>query len=66
MATCHPFTPATARRAAAAAATLVAGHLLLAVPPAEGVVSLTLAPLLLAAGYGVLVPWAILGSPRSS
>ena len=41
-------------------ATIVVGYLVLSVPPADGFLSLTLAPLLLVVGYCVLVPWAIL------
>ena len=43
-----------------ALATIVVGYLVLSVPPADGFLSLTLAPLLLVVGYCVLVPWAIL------
>ena len=36
------------------------GYLFLSFPPAEGFLSLTLAPILLILGYCVIVPWAIL------
>lgn len=36
------------------------GYACLSVGPAEGFLSLTLAPLLLVAGYCVVIPWAIL------
>ena len=44
----------------AALATLTVGYALLSVPPADGPLSLTVAPLLLVLGYCVLVPAAIL------
>lgn len=39
---------------------IVVGYIFLSIPPAEGFFSLTLAPILLVAGYGVVVPIAIL------
>ncbi len=45
---------------AAGLATIVIGYLLLSVPPADGFLSLTLAPILLVLGYCVLIPAAIL------
>ena len=41
-------------------AVIVLGYLFLRVPPAEGFLSLTLAPILLVIGYCVLIPIAIL------
>ncbi len=41
-------------------ATIVLGYVALSVPPADGFLSLTLAPLLLVAGYCVLIPLALL------
>ena len=45
---------------------IVAGYILLSIPPAEGFLSLTLAPILLVAGYCVLIPLAILVRDRSA
>ncbi|MEE3233476.1 MAG: hypothetical protein VX294_04860 [Candidatus Latescibacterota bacterium] len=39
---------------------IVLGYLALRIPPADGVLSLTFAPILLISGYCILVPWAIL------
>ena len=47
-------------RCALAAAVILTGYVLLSTPPADGLLSLTVAPLLLVLGYGVLVPEAIL------
>ena len=41
-------------------ATIVLGYVALSAPPADGFLSLTLAPLLLVTGYCVLIPLAIL------
>ena len=41
-------------------ATILLGYVLLRIPPADGVASLTLAPLLLVIGYCVVIPAAIL------
>ena len=41
-------------------ACLVLGYLCLSHPPANGFVSLTLAPILLVLGYGLLIPLALL------
>lgn len=43
-----------------ALSTIALGYIFLSIPPAEGFFSLTLAPILLVAGYCVLVPLAIL------
>ena len=40
------------------------GYIALRVPPAEGFLSLTLAPILLITGYCILIPWAILHRPN--
>ncbi|NKB69178.1 MAG: hypothetical protein GKR89_19085 [Candidatus Latescibacteria bacterium] len=40
------------------------GYVFLAIPPADGFLSLTLAPLLLVAGYCVVVPLSILAVDR--
>lgn len=41
-------------------AVIAMGYVLLRIPPADGFVSLTLAPILLVGGYCVIVPVAIL------
>ena len=41
-------------------ATIILGYVLLSIPPADGFLSLTLAPIVLVVGYCVLIPWAIL------
>ena len=41
-------------------AVIATGYVLLRIPPADGFLSLTLAPLLLVGGYCVIVPVAIL------
>ncbi len=46
--------------------TLTTGYLLLRLPPADGTLSLTVAPLLLVLGYCILVPAAILARDRSA
>ena len=40
--------------------TIVVGYIVLSIPPADGFLSLTLAPILLVVGYCVLIPMAIL------
>lgn len=40
--------------------TIVVGYIVLSIPPADGFLSLTLAPILLVVGYCVLIPVAIL------
>jgi uncharacterized membrane protein HdeD (DUF308 family) len=51
-------------------ATIVLGYIILSIPPADGFLSLTLAPVLLVVGYCVLIPIAILirddGSSRGN
>ncbi len=41
-------------------AVIAAGYGLLSIPPADGFLSLTMAPILLVLGYCVVIPWAIL------
>lgn len=55
-----PFTRRNWVLFAVALATIALGYVLLSIPPADGFLSLTLAPLLLVAGYCVLIPVAIL------
>lgn len=55
-----PFTRKNWTLFAIGLATIALGYLVLSVPPADGFLSLTLAPLLLVAGYCVLIPLAIL------
>ena len=40
------------------------GYVFLSIPPADGFLSLTLAPLLLVAGYCVVIPLSILAKDR--
>ncbi len=49
---------------AAGLVTIAIGYLLLSVPPADGFLSLTLAPILLVLGHCVLIPAAILVKDR--
>ena len=51
--------------AAAGLASILIGYVCLRIPPAEGFRSLTLAPVLLVAGYCVLIPWAILARDQT-
>ncbi len=39
---------------------ILIGYLFLSIPPAQGVISLTLAPILLVIGYCIIIPVAIL------
>jgi hypothetical protein len=55
-----PFTRRNWILAAAGIGVIVLGYVLLSIPPAEGFLSLTLAPVLLVAGYCVLIPAALL------
>ena len=43
---------------------IVVGYVLLSIPPADGFWSLTMAPILLVAGYCVIIPLAILVKDR--
>ena len=54
-----PFTRKNWTLAAAGLASILIGYVCLRIPPAEGFLSLTLAPVLLVAGYCVLIPLAI-------
>ena len=47
-------------------AAIVLGYVFLRIPPAEGFLSLTLAPVLLVVGYCVLIPMAILVRDQSA
>ena len=50
-------------------AVILLGYVLLSIPPADGFLSLTLAPILLVTGYCILIPMTILakaGAGRSS
>jgi len=55
-----PFTRNNWTLAATGLAVILLGYVCLRVPPAEGFLSLTLAPVLLVTGYCVLIPMAIL------
>ena len=41
-------------------AVIAVGYGLLTIPPADGFLSLTMAPVLLVLGYCIVIPWAIL------
>ena len=45
-------------------ATIALGYVLLSIPPVDGFLSLTLAPIFLVVGYCVLIPLAILAKDR--
>ncbi|HIG57061.1 MAG TPA: hypothetical protein EYG11_22085 [Candidatus Latescibacteria bacterium] len=60
-----PFTRKNWTLAAAGLASILIGYLCLRIPPAEGFLSLTLAPVLLVAGYCVLIPLAILAKGQT-
>ncbi len=51
--------------AAVGLASILIGYVCLRIPPAEGFLSLTLAPVLLVAGYCVLIPLAILARDQT-
>ena len=55
-----PFTRKNWSLAIVGLAVIVLGYVFLRIPPAEGFLSLTLAPVLLVVGYCVLIPMAIL------
>ena len=61
-----PFTRKNWIIAAAGLATILLGYTALRIPPAEGFLSLTLAPALLVTGYCILIPMAILVRDRVS
>ena len=60
-----PFTRKNWTLAAAGLASILLGYVCLRIPPAEGFLSLTLAPVLLVAGYCVLIPLAILARDQT-
>lgn len=60
-----PFTRKNWTLAAAGLASILIGYVCLRIPPAEGFLSLTLAPVLLVAGYCVLIPLAILSRDQT-
>lgn len=61
-----PFTRKNWTLFAIGLATIALGYLALSVPPADGFLSLTLAPLLLVAGYCVLIPLALLAKEKGN
>lgn len=61
-----PFTRKNWSLAIAGLAVIVLGYVFLRIPPAEGFLSLTLAPVLLVVGYCVLIPMAILVRDQSA
>ena len=60
-----PFTRKNWTLAAAGLASILIGYVCLRIPPAEGFLSLTLAPVLLVVGYCVLIPLAILARDQT-
>ena len=60
-----PFTRKNWTLAGAGLASILLGYVCLRIPPAEGFLSLTLAPVLLVAGYCVLIPMAILARDQT-
>ena len=63
---CIPFTFKNWTIFIAGLFTIVVGYIALSVPPADGFLSLTLAPILLVLGYCVLIPAALLIRDRSA
>ncbi|MEC8646594.1 MAG: DUF3098 domain-containing protein [Candidatus Latescibacterota bacterium] len=61
-----PFTRKNWLILAAGLTSIVLGYAFLRIPPADGFLSLTLAPVLLVAGYCGLLPLAILHRDRQS
>lgn len=61
-----PFTRKNWTLAAVGLAVILLGYVFLRIPPAEGFLSLTLAPVLLVVGYCVLIPMAILLRDQSA
>jgi len=59
-----PFTRKNWSLLVAGLVVIALGYVLLSVPPADGFLSLTLAPILLVLGYCVLIPAAILVKGR--
>lgn len=66
MATTLPFTRKNWILFAAGLGVIAVGYALLRVPPADGFLSLTAAPVLLVLGYCVLIPAAILARDKSA
>ena len=60
-----PFTGKNWKLFVVGLATIGLGYVLLGIPPADGFLSLTLAPILLVAGYCVLIPLAIMARDRN-
>ena len=60
-----PFTRRNWILFAVGMATIAVGYVLLRIPPVDGPLSLTVAPILLVAGYCVILPAAILVRDRS-
>jgi hypothetical protein len=60
-----PFTRKNYIAFAVGLALLIVGYICLAQPPANGFLSLTLAPILLVLGYCVVFPYAIMARQRS-
>ena len=60
----NPFTRKNYLAFAVALALLIVGYICMAIPPANGFLSLTLAPILLVAGYGVAFPYAIMARDK--
>ena len=61
-----PFTRKNWSLALVGLAVILLGYVFLRIPPAEGFLSLTLAPVLLVVGYCVLIPMAILVRDQSA
>lgn len=61
-----PFSRKNWTLAAAGLAAILLGYVFLSIPPADGFLSLTLAPVLLVVGYCVLIPLAILVRDQSA
>jgi hypothetical protein len=60
----NPFTRKNYLAFAVGLGLLLVGYICLAQPPANGFLSLTLAPILLVAGYGVVFPYAIMARDK--
>ena len=60
-----PFTRKNWIIFALALLTILLGYIQLSIPPADGFLSLTLAPILLVVGYCILIPLAILFRDRT-
>lgn len=60
----NPFTRKNYIAFAVAVLLLIVGYICLSIPPANGFLSLTLAPILLVAGYAVAFPYAIMARDK--